>query len=142
VARPCRAVPRPAGRRHDLAVAHSGHSGWRSARHTFLDRGDGIAVHAPLSRIEQAIFSTVLALNRVYEPHRVAKRQRHLLTGLDIAPDDLSARFASLWQGSEPDRIVNAEALLRCSLWSSGTPQPSLAISASDSASIDHQPNP
>jgi hypothetical protein len=86
-------------------------AGW-SARHALLDRGDGIAVHALLSRIEQAIFSTVLALNRVYEPHRVAKWQRHLLTSLDIAPDDLGARLASLWQGSELDRIVNAEALL------------------------------
>jgi len=35
-------------------------AGW-SARHALLDRGDGIAVHALLSRIEQAIFSTVLA---------------------------------------------------------------------------------
>jgi uncharacterized protein DUF4037 len=79
-------------------------AGW-SARHALLDRGDGIAVHALLSRIEQAIFSTVLALNRVYEPHRVAKWQRHLLTGLDIASDDLGATCQPLaGLGAGPDR--------------------------------------
>jgi Domain of unknown function (DUF4037) len=54
-------------------------TGW-SARDAFVSRGDHIAIHALLCRIEHAVLGTLLALNRTYQPHLLAKWQRHLWT--------------------------------------------------------------
>lgn len=85
--------------------------GW-SARDALAERGDHIAVHALLSRIEQAVLATVLALNRVYQPHRVIKWQDSLLSGLEIGPDHLQRRLKNLWQADDAVALERAELLL------------------------------
>lgn len=86
-------------------------AGW-STREALAERGDTIAVHALLSRIEQAVFAVVLALNRIYQPHRLTKWQRHHAAQLTVAPPDFEQRLDDLWQGPDADRIAGAEALL------------------------------
>ena len=85
--------------------------GWES-RDAWVERGDGIASHALLARIEQAVLATVLALNRVYRPHRYFKWQRAALSACAIAPERLSERLESLWHPSLPDGLASAESLL------------------------------
>jgi hypothetical protein len=48
------------------------------------------------TRIERAVFATVLALNRLYQLHRITKWQHHLIAGLNIAPELLDV----VWQRS------------------------------------------
>lgn len=55
--------------------------GW-SARDALVERGDTVAIHGLLAGIELAVFNAVLALNRIYRPHRIAKWQRHLASEL------------------------------------------------------------
>lgn len=86
-------------------------AGW-SARDALVERGDQIALHALLCRIETAVLGTVLALNRIYLPHRVAKWQRSLLAEVRLAPDDLAERMADLWRPPMPRALAAAEALL------------------------------
>jgi hypothetical protein len=73
--------------------------GW-PARAALASRGDEIAVHALLVAVQQAVLGAMLAVNRVYPPHRLAKWQRHLLAGLTITPDHLADRLHAL---SRPD---------------------------------------
>lgn len=82
----------------EQALAEHVLTGW-AAREALVQRGDRIAVHALLCSIEQAVFDTVLALNRVYRPHRVAKWQCAVIDGLQIVPDGLATRLDALWQG-------------------------------------------
>jgi hypothetical protein len=56
------------------------------AREALAGRGDDLAVLDLLTRAGQAVAGAVLALNRVYVPHRAVKWQRDLLTGLDVLP--------------------------------------------------------
>jgi hypothetical protein len=86
-------------------------TGW-SARDAFVSRGDHIAIRALLCRIEHAVLGTLLALNRTYQPHLLAKWQQHLLAGLDLAPDALPQRLEGLWHGPYPRALMNAETLL------------------------------
>lgn len=86
-------------------------TGW-SAREALVGRGDEIAVHALLSRIEQALVDAVLALNRTYRPHRVLKWQRTLLAGLDTVPDAFARRLETLGRGPLPAALMTAETLL------------------------------
>ncbi len=86
-------------------------AGW-SARDALAERGDTIAVHALLSRIEQAVFAAVSALNRIYQPHRITKWQRHQAAQLAVAPPDFEQRLDNLWQGPDVDRLASAETLL------------------------------
>ncbi len=58
------------------------------------------------------MFRAVLALNRVYLPHRQLKWQRHLLTGLALAPDRFAERLGSLSAGGPRQRSRTAETLL------------------------------
>jgi hypothetical protein len=86
-------------------------TGW-SARDAFVSRGDHIAIRALLCRIEHAVLGTLLALNRTYQPHLLAKWQQQLLAGLDLAPDALAQRLEGLWHGPYPRALMNAETLL------------------------------
>ena len=86
-------------------------AGW-PAREALVERGDTIAVHALLARIAPAVFAALLALNRIYQPHRLAKWQRHLAARLAVAPPDFEQRLDNLWHGPDADRLAGAEALL------------------------------
>ena len=86
-------------------------AGWPS-REALAERGDTIATHALLCRIEQAVFAAVSALNRIYQPHRLTKWQRHHAARLVVAPPHFEQRLDDLWQGSAMDRFAGAEALL------------------------------
>jgi hypothetical protein len=85
--------------------------GWE-ARDAWVDRDDAIALHALLTRIEQAIVGGVLALGRVYMPHRHPKWQRALLTDCAITPASLPERLASIWHASLRDGLASGESLL------------------------------
>lgn len=86
-------------------------SGW-SVREALVERGDSIAVHELLARIARAVLATVLAVNRIYQPHCMLKWQRHLTAGCDAAPYRLAERLESMWHGSERRALANAEMLL------------------------------
>ena len=86
-------------------------TGW-SARDALVARGDHIAIHALLCRIEHAVLGSMLALNRTYRPHPLAKWQQQLLAGLDLAPDALPQRLEDLWHRPYPRALMNAETLL------------------------------
>ena len=86
-------------------------TGW-SARDALVSRGDHIAIHALLCRIEHAVLGTLLALNRTYQPHPLAKWQQHLIAGFDLAPDALAQRLEDLWHAPYPRALMNAETLL------------------------------
>jgi hypothetical protein len=86
-------------------------TGW-SARDALVSRGDHIAIHGLLCRIEQAVLGTLLALNRTYQPHLLTKWQHHLIAGLDHAPDALPQRLEDLWHEPYPQALMSAETLL------------------------------
>jgi hypothetical protein len=86
--------------------------GW-AAREALAERGDEIAVQALLAGATQAVLGALLAVNRVYPPHRLPKWQRHLLAGFTVAPDRLAARLHELAATADPARALSvAEALL------------------------------
>jgi hypothetical protein len=70
--------------------------GW-SGRDAFLARGDLIATHDLLARVERAMIKALLAVNRVYQAHRLFKWQRATLDQLALAPDDIAARLDEMW---------------------------------------------
>lgn len=86
-------------------------AGW-SARDALASRGDRIAVHGLLVRIGRAVLDAVLALNRVYLPHRMLKWERHLTADLDLAPDRLTERLEALWSTESAEALERAGALL------------------------------
>jgi hypothetical protein len=83
-----------------------------SAREALVSRGDGLAVRDLLTRTGLAAVRAILALNRVYLPHRQLKWQRHLTTGLGLVPDQLAERLESLSNGRPEEALQAAEALL------------------------------
>ena len=83
-----------------------------AARAALASRGDNLALGDLLSRTGRAVVTAVLALNRVYLPHRQLKWQTDLVNGLRIAPDRLSERLASLSAARPEEAIRTAEALL------------------------------
>jgi 8-oxo-dGTP pyrophosphatase MutT (NUDIX family) len=85
--------------------------GW-AAREAMAGRGDDLALGDLLARAGHAVVRAVLALNRVYLPHRQLKWQRHLLTGLALAPERLAERLASLTAGRPAVAVAAAESLL------------------------------
>jgi hypothetical protein len=85
--------------------------GWGS-REAFVSRGDDLAVIDLLSRAGLAVVRAVLALNRVYLPHRQLKWQRHLVTGLTVAPSRLTERLGSLATEPPGQALQAAAALL------------------------------
>ena len=86
-------------------------TGW-AARHALASRGDDLAVRDLLVRAGRAVVGAVLALNRIYLPHRQLKWQQHLITGLDVAPDQLARRLELLTTSQAPEALQVAEALL------------------------------
>jgi len=85
--------------------------GW-AAREALVSRGDDLAVSDLLTRAGHAVVRVVLALNRVYLPHWPLKWQRHLITGLGLAPEQLAERLRSLTAGRPEQAFQAAEALL------------------------------
>ncbi len=86
-------------------------TGW-GAREALARRGDDLAARALLSRIGFAVAGAVLALNRLYLPHRQLKWQQHLLSGLAVAPDRLTERLGQLFAPTTADAFQAAESLL------------------------------
>jgi hypothetical protein len=86
-------------------------TGWPT-REALVSRGDGLALRELLTRTGHAAVRAILALNRVYLPHRQLKWQRHLTTGLSLVPDRLTERLDSMSNGRPGEAIQAAEALL------------------------------
>lgn len=95
----------------ELSLAPGLLAGW-PARQALAERGDDIAIHALLSRIERAVLAALLALNKIYQPHSQPKWQRGLMTELRVCPSQLAERLDSLWRTSHQAAFVQAEALL------------------------------
>jgi hypothetical protein len=84
-----------------------------SAREALASRGDEIALHGLLVGVQYAVLNAVLAINRVYQPHRLAKWQRQLLSGLEVTPARLADRLHALASPrSAAEALREAEALL------------------------------
>ena len=83
-----------------------------AAREALASRGDDLAVLDLLTRAGHAVVGAVLALNRVYVPHRALKWQHHLLTGLGVAPERLAERLDLLLASRAAEALQVAEALL------------------------------
>jgi hypothetical protein len=95
----------------EQALAPAALRGW-AAREALVSRGDTLAVSDLLARAGQAAVGAVLALNRVYQPHRQLKWQASLVTGLGIAPDRFAERLAALSAGDLAAAVTTTEALL------------------------------
>ena len=95
----------------EQALAPEVLTGW-SAREALASRGDGLAVGDLLTRTGHAAVRAILALNRVYLPHRQLKWQRHLTTGLGLVPERFAERLESLSNGRPVEALQAAEALL------------------------------
>jgi len=88
-------------------------TGW-AAREALASRGDDLALQDLLARAGQAVVRAVLALNRVYLPHRQLKWQRHLIAGLGVVPEELAQKLALLSAGrtAQTQALHAAETLL------------------------------
>ena len=95
----------------EQALAPEVLTGW-SAREALVSRGDDLAVRDLLTRAGHAAVRAILALNRVYLPHRQLKWQRYLTTGLGLVPDRLTERLESLSNGQHGEALQAAETLL------------------------------
>ena len=84
--------------------------GW-GARAALVGRGDDLAVHDLLSRAGHAVFGAMLALNRVYSPHRMIKWQSHLIGELDVVPEHYAERLRLLWTSGNAQALREAETL-------------------------------
>ena len=85
--------------------------GW-TARQALAERGDTIAVHSLLSAVAQGIFSAVLAINRMFQPHQLPKWQRRLLGTVPLRPTRIESRLDDIWHRGPLDAIAEAEALM------------------------------
>ena len=74
------------------------------AREALVSRGDDLAARDLLTRIGRAAVKAVLALNRLYLPHRQLKWQRHLTTGLRLAPGRFMRQREALSNGQNAAR--------------------------------------
>jgi hypothetical protein len=95
----------------EQALAPEVLTGW-PAREALVSRGDGLALRDLLTRTGHAAVRAILALNRVYLPHRQLKWQRHLTTGLSLAPGRLAERLQSMSDGRPGEALQAAEELL------------------------------
>ena len=86
-------------------------TGW-AAREALVSRGDDLAASDLLTRAGHTVVRAVLALNRVYLPHRQLKWQHQLLTGLTVTPGRLAERLAALTTGPADLALEAAAALL------------------------------
>lgn len=83
-----------------------------AAREAMASRGDDLAVRDLLTRAGNAAVRAVLAVNRVYVPHRRLKWQRDLISGLDVTPERLAEQLEVMTTGPIPAAFQAAEALL------------------------------
>jgi hypothetical protein len=95
----------------EQALAPEALGGW-AAREALVSRGDGLAVSDLLTRAGHAAVRAVLALNHVYLPHRQLKWQRHLITGLSLAPRRFAQRLESTSADPPAQALQAAESLL------------------------------
>lgn len=96
----------------EQSLAPGGLPGW-SARAALASRGDEIALQVLLVSVQRAVLGAVLALNRVYQPHRLAKWQRQLIGELAVQPGQLADRLHRLGSvTSAAQRLLQAESLL------------------------------
>jgi hypothetical protein len=86
-------------------------TGW-AARDALASRGDDLAAQDLLTRAGHAVVRAVLAVNRVYLPHRQIKWQHHLITGLEVVPERLAERLESMSASPPTEAFRAAEALL------------------------------
>ena len=86
-------------------------TGW-AARDALASRGDDLAARDLLARAGRAVVRAVLAVNRVYLPHPQIKWQRHLITGLAVAPERLTGRLESMSACPPAEAFRAAEVLL------------------------------
>jgi hypothetical protein len=86
-------------------------TGW-AAREALVERGDDLAVHALLARIEHAVFGAVLALNHVYLPNPMIKWQKHLIGELEVMPEQFAERLQALPRSGSAKALTIAEALM------------------------------
>jgi len=54
----------------------------------------------------------MLALNRVYSPHRMIKWQSHLIGELDVVPEHYAERLRLLWTSGNAQALREAETLM------------------------------
>jgi hypothetical protein len=85
--------------------------GW-GAREALVGRGDDLAVRDLLIRAGHAVFGAVLALNRIYSPHRMIKWQSHLIGELDVMPEHFAERLRLLGASAHAQALRAAETLL------------------------------
>ncbi|HEY0936186.1 MAG TPA: DUF4037 domain-containing protein [Trebonia sp.] len=93
------------------ALAPKALSGW-AAREALASRGDDLALTSLRARSGQAVVHAVLALNRVYLPHRQLKWQRQLIAGLALAPDRFAERLGLVSAGPPEQALPALEGLL------------------------------
>jgi hypothetical protein len=93
------------------ALAEEVLTGWQ-AREALAARGDDLAARDLLTRAGQAVVQAILAVNRVYLPHRQLKWQRHLISGLAVVPDRLTERLEALTASPPAQAFPAAETLL------------------------------
>ena len=93
------------------ALAEKVLTGW-AARNALAARGDDLAARDLLTRAGQAVVQAILAVNRVYLPHRQLKWQRHLLSGLAADPDRLTDRLEAMTASPPAEAFPAAETLL------------------------------
>ena len=86
-------------------------TGW-AARDALASRGDDLAARDLLTRAGHVVVRAVLAVNRVYLPHRQIKWQHHLITGLEVVPERLGGRLESMSASPAAEAFRAAEALL------------------------------
>lgn len=86
-------------------------TGW-AARDALAARGDDLAARDLLTRAGEAVVRAVLAVNRVYLPHRQLKWQRHLISGLAAVPDRLTERLEAMTASPPAVAFSAAETLL------------------------------
>jgi hypothetical protein len=86
-------------------------TGWQ-ARDALAARGDDLAARDMLTRAGQAVVQAILAVNRVYLPHRQLKWQRHLLGGLTAVPDRLPERLQAMTASPPAQAFLAAQTLL------------------------------
>jgi Domain of unknown function (DUF4037) len=94
------------------ALAEEVLADWR-ARDALAARGDDLAARDLLTRAGQAVVRAILAVNRVYMPHRQLKWQRHLIDGLAAVPDRLAERLAAMTASPLAEAFAAAETLLQ-----------------------------
>jgi hypothetical protein len=85
--------------------------GWHS-RSALLERGDEIALRATIAAVAESVVPAVLAINRVYRPHRFAKWQRALLSECAHLPQGLETELRAMWDADLQASLDHAERLL------------------------------